>query len=162
MSDDYEAMVQAGALALAKRENGYSYQGYETSHAQTARTVIDAANFIRSLDTEILADWMMANGYATGHGDDVAALVGELDWQHRERMGWKPIKTAPKNGTVIDVWLGNASPEDVEFYCSPGTRRSANWHWFQGRFRPFSGLNVLVTTVDPTHWRPLPPPAQEG
>ena len=32
-----------------------------------------------------LATWMMAKGYATGHGDSVADLLKELEWQVREQ-----------------------------------------------------------------------------
>lgn len=35
---------------------------------------------------ELLANWMRANSYATGHGDTIKDLLKELDWQHRERM----------------------------------------------------------------------------
>jgi hypothetical protein len=35
---------------------------------------------------EALAAWMIANSYATGHGDTVEDLIAELDWQHRERF----------------------------------------------------------------------------
>ena len=38
-----------------------------------------------SVETEKLAQWMMANGYATGHGDTVEDMLKELDWQVRER-----------------------------------------------------------------------------
>ena len=31
-----------------------------------------------------VAQWMMARGYATGHGDTVEDLLNELDWQVRE------------------------------------------------------------------------------
>ena len=79
--------------------------------------------------------------------------------------GWRPIETAPRDGTVIDVWLGRAEPEDVEFYCGPGnTRRAASWHWHKGKFRPAMGLEDAVPPVfvQPTHWRPLPPPPGES
>ena len=32
-----------------------------------------------------IAQWMMARGYATGHGDTVADLLKELEWQIREQ-----------------------------------------------------------------------------
>lgn len=32
-----------------------------------------------------LAQWMMAQGYATGHGDTMEQLLKELEWQIRER-----------------------------------------------------------------------------
>ena len=33
-----------------------------------------------------IAEWMMAKGYATGHGDSVGDLLTELEWQVRERQ----------------------------------------------------------------------------
>ena len=36
-------------------------------------------------DKEKLAKWMMAKGYATGHGDSVEDLLHELEWQIREQ-----------------------------------------------------------------------------
>ena len=33
-----------------------------------------------------VAEWMMAKGYATGHGDSVEDLLTELEWQIRERQ----------------------------------------------------------------------------
>ena len=33
-----------------------------------------------------IAEWMMAKGYATGHGDSVEDLLTELEWQIRERQ----------------------------------------------------------------------------
>lgn len=32
-----------------------------------------------------IANWMMARGYSTGHGDSVADLLAKLEWQIRER-----------------------------------------------------------------------------
>jgi hypothetical protein len=74
---------------------------------------------------------------------------------------WQPIETAPKDGTLIDVWLGDGSAEDVEFYCaSRRSRRSTNWHWREGKFRPFVGLGMPIVTVRPTHWMALPAPPE--
>ena len=75
---------------------------------------------------------------------------------------WRPIETAPRDGTVIDVWLGNAEPGDVEFYCTPGMKRACDWHWFRGKFRPRLGLQAMPTFVVPTHWRPIPAAPGEG
>jgi hypothetical protein len=73
--------------------------------------------------------------------------------------GWQTIDSAPKDGTIIDVWLGNASEDDVQFYCTEGGRRSPAWSWKQGKFRPLGGLDVAMPVfVEPTHWRPLPSP----
>ena len=74
---------------------------------------------------------------------------------------WQPIETAPKDGTIIDVWLGEADRSDVEFYCTTGTRRSAGWCFKNGKFRPLGGLEpAMPVFVIPTHWMPLPDPPQ--
>jgi len=52
-------------------------------------------------DTEVsavmsrLSAWMTKNGFATGHGDDVDALLRELTWQVEELRA----RAAPKNGS---------------------------------------------------------------
>lgn len=39
---------------------------------------------------ELFAVWMMANGYATGHGDTFEDLLGEFSAQHAERTRPRP------------------------------------------------------------------------
>lgn len=70
--------------------------------------------------------------------------------------GWQPIDAAPQDGTIVNVWLGDADDEDVAFYCLPGTRISCGWSWQQGRLRPSMGLSLPVVTVRPSHWMALP------
>ena len=38
---------------------------------------------------EVVARWMIAHGYATGHGDTVEDMLNELEWQVKEKMGVK-------------------------------------------------------------------------
>ena len=41
---------------------------------------------------------------------------------------WYGIGTAPRDGTIFDVWLGNAANSaEIDFYCTEGTRRSPGW-----------------------------------
>ena len=37
------------------------------------------------VEREKVAAWMMAQGYATGHGDTIEDLLQELEWQVAER-----------------------------------------------------------------------------
>jgi hypothetical protein len=79
---------------------------------------------------------------------------------------WQPIETAPRDGTIIDVWL-QESLSDIRFYCSSEPKylsddkyggRSAGWFWKDGKFRPYlPGLNMPVFVM-PTHWMKLPEP----
>lgn len=85
-------------------------------------------------------------------------------YRSRPMTNWKPISSAPKDGTIFDVWLGDTdgpfSPEstDIEFYCTKGTRRSPGWAWINRKFRPYSGLLGITVFVQSTHWMPLPAP----
>ena len=36
-------------------------------------------------DAAMVAEWMIRNGYATGHGDTVDDLLKEMEWQSAER-----------------------------------------------------------------------------
>lgn len=42
------------------------------------------AALVRDAERNKLASWMMAQGYATGHGDTTEDLLKELEWQVRE------------------------------------------------------------------------------
>jgi hypothetical protein len=42
------------------------------------------AALAQSVERNKLAAWMMAQGYATGHGDTIEGLLDELRWQVRE------------------------------------------------------------------------------
>ena len=43
------------------------------------------AALIAAAEREKVAAWMMAQGYATGHGDTIKDLLKELEWQIAER-----------------------------------------------------------------------------
>jgi len=40
---------------------------------------------VAAAEREKVAAWMMARGYATGHGDTIEDLLKELEWQIREQ-----------------------------------------------------------------------------
>ena len=85
---------------------------------------------------------------------------------------WQPIKTAPKDGTKIDLWIvGSCSM--VDFYSPTATKmpgkplrhgRACNFRWGQHgpnkpNWYPVGGLGYpLSFEVTPTHWMPLPAP----
>jgi hypothetical protein len=58
---------------------------------------------------------------------------------------WKPIETAPKDGTMIDLWY--------EF-----GGRIANAQWIAGTWqtRIWDGTLRVVSIEKPTHWMDIP------
>jgi hypothetical protein len=48
-------------------------------------------------ESEQVALWMIAHGYATGHGDTISDMLGELEWQAKER-GENELRDALDNG----------------------------------------------------------------
>lgn len=40
-----------------------------------------------------LANWIVAHGFVTGHGDDFDALLDELEWQVAELRAKSPVGT---------------------------------------------------------------------
>lgn len=76
---------------------------------------------------------------------------------------WQPIETAPKDGTLIDLWAYCENHNDWE--------RRANCRWetmadFLGNeFDGWYGLNNgrwwSCNFVNPTHWMPIPDPPED-
>lgn len=80
------------------------------------------------------------------------------------RQGWKPIETAPKDGTRIDVWsIDGLRPhrETDVFWGKPGHCCGENegycdddWH----RLKPgwVDSFDMSMKGMKLTHWRPIP------
>ena len=110
----------------------------------------------------------------TNPKDTIAALVGRMfrhiehgDAEHRawlyrelvsffeterqiaEALGcWQDIRTAPKDGTTVDLW----SPKYVRFTGCVWTKlyKRNDYQWFQ--------YGTDGYEIEPTHWMPLPAP----
>lgn len=67
-------------------------------------------------------------------------------------MEWQPIETAPKDGTVVMLWVKNwrkTIPVMIGWYGKITFENPAGW----------VGEHCKVNHIDqPTHWMPLPPP----
>lgn len=90
--------------------------------------------------------------------------------------GWQPIETAPKDGTLVDLWIVGGD-NTVDFYAPDAKKikgrpvrhgrvtalmwmhkppNQPNWYGSHGLGYPLS------PDVTPTHWRPLPAPPEEA
>ena len=73
-SDSPDVQLRA-AIALRAALNRERNQTWTPEHWTEYEKGIVAA------EREKLAAWMIANGYATGHGESIEDLLKELEWQ---------------------------------------------------------------------------------
>jgi hypothetical protein len=72
------------------------------------------AALVAAAEREKVAAWMMARGYATGHGDTIEDLLQELDWQIREQEReacakvCEDIDTEYEGQDVLATWCAAA------------------------------------------------------
>lgn len=99
-----------------------------------------------------------------------------------EGRDWQPIETAPKDGSLLTLWVEPTQPELVVpapktgvalknnvFGCYPHAQVG---YWDAERLAAFSriydapdwaGWSAASSKYQPTHWKPLPePPALKG
>jgi hypothetical protein len=60
------------------------------------------AALARAAERNKLASWMIAQGYATGHGDTTEDLLKELEWQVRESEREACAKWYENAGWLLD------------------------------------------------------------
>jgi hypothetical protein len=71
-------------------------------------------------------------------------------------MKWEPIETAPKDGTLIDVWVSEERVTDVRWMIM---RQVEGWYcWATNEHGESRLILVEKEHGTPTHWMPLPPP----
>ena len=58
---------------------------YDTGRILYLNQIERFAALVAAAEREKVAHWMMAQGYATGHGNTTEDLLNELDWQIRAR-----------------------------------------------------------------------------
>lgn len=69
--------------------------------------------------------------------------ANNVEYIPAQMLRWRPIGSAPKDGTFILVWF-----EEAQHHC-------ILW-WFADNWR-FKGGDI-IPIVDPTYWMPLPEP----
>ena len=54
-----------------------------------------------STEREMVANWLMIKGFATGHGDSIVDMLDELEWQvaEREREACAKVAEEPWQGS---------------------------------------------------------------
>lgn len=81
----------------------------------------------------------------------------------KDEMGWRPIDTAPKDGTVIDLWVDWPDREggrlaNAKWTDDHASKGKIGFDWIGPDRFP---LAAYVAKPKATHWMPLPSPPQE-
>jgi len=69
-------------IAMARRAGAHD-DGFEVRFVEL-RYLERFVALVAAAERNKLAQWMMAHGYATGHGDSIEDLLQELEWQIAE------------------------------------------------------------------------------
>jgi hypothetical protein len=65
----------------------------------------------------------------------------------KNKCPWMPIETAPKDGTLVDLWTFNGRIAYCKFVKN-------EWvHWWMDEFGSFGWVNISEFA---THWMPIP------
>ena len=92
---------------------------------------------------------------------------------------WQLIKTAPTDGTPVDLWIvscaGGHDADSVDFYTDGLAKYNNKTRRREGRacnkryekraggegWYTVGGLSTMALTVEATHWMPLPAPPEK-
>jgi len=105
-------MTRDDIIKMAKEAgfNPVSYTGANLELFERFAALVAAA------EREKVAAWMMARGYATGHGDTIEELLQELDWQIREQEREACAKVCEDEASRAKWNWGNDLPQNQPFW----------------------------------------------
>lgn len=118
----------------------------------------EAAELIKDLWQEnntIVEEYKLLTENLASMQETNRALVRRLE-------GWQPIETAPKDGSIIDLWV---ELRNNQFAGSFRAQRYTNMHWEVYRWRGGwrgDDLSHLIGDIRATHWMPLPTPPKQA
>lgn len=69
---------------------------------------------------------------------------------------WQPIRTAPKDGTIIDLWCGGRRRPDCRWQVDPDDPHS-EYGWVQAYSEAPECWTIIDIDETPTYWMPRPP-----
>jgi hypothetical protein len=107
------AKIKVPTETMEQHFSAYHRRGYEAGKALIPAAVAAERNK--------LAAWMMANGYATGHGDTTEDLLGELEWQIAEGLKMEREACAQ----IAEEWLGPVRDRELHIAAAIRARGKA-------------------------------------
>ena len=114
-------------------------------------------DIVERLNTEIMGIEANPGGWDITPGL-LEASISEIE-RLRAAQQWKPIETAPKDGTICDLWVCGARAPSCYWNDDDGLCGAPHW---RQNYAEVQGCSFELPGI-PTHWKPLPsPPAKEG
>lgn len=139
----WNAVANLGIRSLVAGWNGEGQEGGHFNHRhplQLGATLKTTCGVIYEIDKASIA---------------ARAALSVEEKGEAEAVAWQPIKTAPKDGTEVLIWL--AAPysriEKARWYTP-----WANWQAGCLPIDPVRDEMHGIGSAVPTHWRPLPAP----
>ncbi|MDP3273432.1 MAG: hypothetical protein U1D69_12155 [Polynucleobacter sp.] len=68
---------------------------------------------------------------------------------------WKPIESAPMDGSDIDLWCNHRRITDC--YWKPSANEGAGWYRHVGNHE-YTGMPIEEKVIGAIHWMPIPEP----
>jgi hypothetical protein len=104
--------------------------------------------------------------YMPSSKEKIIAAAAAFLMAERERDQWQDISTAPKDGTVIDVWVSHPDRAGGGYRQAFVKWERGEWVDLVNRYAPVEGhFNPVTGTpvIRVTHWMTLPaPPTGKG
>ena len=82
--DDIIAMARQAGFVVDEKSKQHQPNCIFHTHHVVDELLERFAAIVAAAKRNKIAAWMMAKGYATGHGDTVEDLLNELEWQVKE------------------------------------------------------------------------------
>jgi len=71
-------MTQDEIIEMAKEAGLFT-------HKEVQPEIVAFAKLVAEKEREVVANWIMDRGFATGHGDSIVDLLDQLEWQIAEK-----------------------------------------------------------------------------
>ena len=94
------------------------------------------------------------------HGITIDELTLNRVLKAAEQSAWQPIETAPKDGTLIHIYVLKQKINDFAKWSSTAVVRGCTEYC--GTVGTFYNSQTGTAYPDATHWRPLPEPPKGG
>lgn len=76
-------------------------------------------------EKETVANWMIANGFSTGHGDSAADMLNELAWQINQRVDQRVDQRVARAIDAERVAFANLCNKNANDYLSESQNEAA-------------------------------------